>query len=65
MIAVDYIIAVRQAALEIVGRFYVILPIVCSYVPVFAGFLLFLIWNKGIVLGTHPLTYLSLTDLDR
>jgi hypothetical protein len=43
--------AVRQAVLEITGHFYVILPILRSYVPVFAGFLLFLVWNKGIVLG--------------
>lgn len=43
--------AVRQTVLGMVKHMTTVLPILCSYGPVFAGFGVFLLWNQGIVLG--------------
>jgi hypothetical protein len=47
----DYLIAVRQLIRALTTYLYVALPILCSYIPIFVGFIIFLVRNKGIVLG--------------
>jgi len=48
---VDYIVAVRQTMFSVIGHLDIVLPIVSCYGSIFLGFILFLLWNNGIVLG--------------
>ena len=49
--SVDYIIAIRRFIFAVLNNVDTAIPVLLCYIPIFGGFLIFLIWNKGIVLG--------------